>query len=53
MFHLLLNFAIAESDGSIGELAPARIMANDHNGSLVPVNLISKDFTNVPSSLGI
>src|SRR6266404_616874 len=53
MRHLLLNLAIAESDGAVGKFAPARIVAHDNDGSPVLANLISKNFADVLSGLGI
>jgi len=49
----VLNLAIAEVDGAVGELSPARIMAHDNDGSSMRTNLIPKYFTDVLSGFGI
>src|SRR5260370_42353463 len=53
IFILLLNLAIAECDGTVGESLPARIMAHDNNSSPLLIDLIPKDFADVLSSFGI
>src|SRR5258707_1612036 len=53
MRHLLLNLAIAEGDGAVGEFTPARIVAHNDDGSPVLASLVSKNFADVFSGLGI
>src|SRR5712675_325515 len=52
IFGLLLDLAITQRDGTVGEFSPARIMAHDDNGSPLLINLIPKDFADVFSSHG-
>src|SRR5258705_3292161 len=53
MRHLLLNLAIAEGDGAVGEFTPARIVAHNDDRSPVLASLVSKNFADVFSGLGI
>jgi hypothetical protein len=49
----LLNLAITQRDGAVGEFSPARIMAHDNNSSPMLIDLIPKDLADVFSSLGV
>src|SRR5712672_3423156 len=53
IFGLLLDLAITQRDGAVGEFSPPRIMAHDDHGSPLLINLIPKDFADVFSSLGV
>src|SRR6266436_4236822 len=53
IFGLLLDLAITQRDGTVGEFSPARIMAHDDNGSPLLIDLIPKNLANIFASLGI
>jgi len=45
--------AVTQSDCAIGKFFPARIVADDNNGSSILINLTPEDLTNVPPCFGI